>query len=80
MQSQSIQSELRDFLQYASDRITSGGERLSIEELLKQWRQSSEFDQSVEDVRQGVIDAGQGKAVPISVAFSDVRKKLGIAD
>ncbi len=32
------------------------------------------------DVSQGVADTAQGKAQPISEAFADVRKKLGISD
>ncbi|RPH82732.1 MAG: hypothetical protein EHM77_02825 [Planctomycetaceae bacterium] len=80
MQTQSIQSELLDFLQFASSRVASGDDRLSIEELVRQWRQTSEFAQTVADVRQGITDAAQGKAQPISDAFADVRRKLGIAD
>jgi hypothetical protein len=80
MQTQSIQSELRDFVQFATSRVESGGDRLSIEELVRQWRQTSEFAQTVADVRQGITDAAQGKAQPISAVFEDVRRKLGNAD
>jgi len=80
MQTQSIQSELRDFVQFASSRVESGNDRLSVEELVRQWRQTLESTQAVADIRQGVTDAAQGKAQPISDAFADVRRKLGIAD
>lgn len=80
MQTQSIQSELRDFVQFASNRVESGEDRLSVEELVRQWRQTSEFAQAVADVRQGIADAAQGNAQPISDAFADVRRKLGITD
>lgn len=80
MQTQSIQSELRDFVQFASIRVQSGDDKLSVEELVRQWRQTTEYAQAVADVSQGVSDAAQGKAQPISEAFADVRKKLGISD
>jgi hypothetical protein len=80
MKTQSIQSELRDFVQFASTRVLSGDGELSVEELVRQWRQSTEYAQTVADVRQGVADAAQGKAKPIQEAFADVSKKLGIAD
>lgn len=78
MQTQSIQLELRDFVQYASNRVQTGDNGLSVEELVRQWRQTLEVAQTEADVREGVADAAQGKAVPISEAFADVRRKLGI--
>lgn len=80
MQTQSIQSELRDFVQFASSRVQTGDDGLSVEDLVRQWRKTTEYAQAVEDVRQGLTDAAQGKAKPISEAFADVRQKLGIVD
>ena len=80
MQTHSIQSELRDFVQFASRRVESGDDRLSLEELVKQWRQNAEYTEAVADVRQGVIDDAQGKAQLLADAFADVRRKLGITD
>ncbi len=80
MQTQSIQTELRDFVQFASTRVQTGDDGLSLEDLVRQWRQSTEYAQAVADVRQGITDAAQGKAKPISEAFADVRQKLGIVD
>lgn len=80
MQTNSIQSELRDFVQFASRRVEGGDDRLSLEELVRQWRQDAEYNEAVADVRQGIIDDAQGKAQPLADAFVDVRRKLGIAD
>ncbi len=80
MQTQSIQAELRDFVQFAASRVQTGDDGLSVEELVRQWRQTTEFAHTVADVRQGITDAAQDKAQPISEAFADVRRKLGIAD
>jgi hypothetical protein len=80
MQTQSIQTELRDFVQFASTRVQTGDDGLSLEDLVRQWRQSTEYAQAVTDVRQGITDAAHGKAKPISEAFADVRQKMGIVD
>ncbi len=80
MQTQSIQSELRDFVQFASRRVEGGDDRLSLEELVRQWRLGTECAEAVADVQQGILDDAEGKAQPLSDAFADVRRKLGIAD
>lgn len=80
MQTQSIQSELRDFVQFASRLVENGDDGSSLEELVRQWRQDAEYNKAVADVRQGIIDDAQGKAQPLADAFADVRRKLGIAD
>ena len=80
MQTQSIQAELRDFVQFASRRVEGGDNRLSLEELVRQWRLVTECAEAVADVKQGIIDDAQGKAQPLSNAFGDIRRKLGISD
>ena len=80
MQTQSIQSELRDFVQFASSRVEGGDDRLSLEELLRQWRLGTEYAEAVADVQQGILDDADGKAQPNSDVFADIRRKLGIAD
>lgn len=80
MQIQSIQSELRDFVQFASRRVESGEDRLSLEELVRQWRLGTEHTEAVANVQQGIDDDAHGKAKPLSDVFADVRRKLGITD
>lgn len=80
MQTQSIQAELRDFVQFASRRVESGDSPLSLEELVRQWRLGTEYAQAVDDVHQGLVDAAQGKAQTLSDAFAHVRRELGITD
>lgn len=79
MPTQSIQSELRDFVQFASQRVRRGEEFVSLEELVQQWRSDSEYTATVADVKHGIdADAG-GKAQRVDEAFGEVRKKLGIS-
>ena len=80
MQTQSIPSELRDFVQFASRLFENVDDGLSLEELVRQWRQDAEYNKAVADVRQGIFDDAKGKAKPLADAFANLRLKLGIAD
>ena len=40
----------------------------------------SEYAEAVADVRQGIADEAACKAQPLSDAFAEVRRQLGIAD
>ena len=78
MPTQPIQTELRDFIQFASQRVTSGAECTSLEELVQQWRSDSEYAATVADVEDGIKADAEGKAKSVDDAFSEVRSKLGI--
>ncbi len=76
----SIQSELQEFVRFASRHVEQGADFSSVEELVKRWRQNSEYAEAVADVRQGILDEAECKSQLLSDAFAEVRKKLGIAD
>jgi hypothetical protein len=80
MQAQSIQSELQDFVQFASQRVLSGDDCLSLEALVSEWRQGAEYRETIADVGQGIQDEVQGKAQSVAESFAEVRRKLGISD
>ena len=80
MQTQSIQSELRDFVQFATRLVECGDNHMSLEDLVRQWRLGTEYAEAVADVQQGIIDDAEGKAQMSGDAFADIRSKLGIAD
>ena len=80
MSTQSIKNELQDFVQFASHRVERGEACESVEALVQQWRSDAEYSEAVADVRQGLADDAQGKAMPLSDAFADVRRQLGITD
>ena len=75
---QSIQTELLDFVQFASQRVQSGDEATSLEELVKEWRSDYEYAEGIADVRQGIEEDDAGKAQPIEGVFANLREKLGI--
>ena len=80
MTSNSIQSELQEFGQFASSCVGQGEVFSSVEELVRRWRQNSEYAEVVDDVRQGIEDEASGKSKPLSEVFVEVRRKLGITD
>ena len=80
MTTHSIQSKLQEFVRFASYRVEQGEDFSSVEDPVKHWRQNSEYAEAVADVRQGIADEAACKAQPLSDAFAEVRRKLGIAD
>ncbi len=62
MRIQSIQSELRDFVLFASRLVEFGNNRILLEELVRQWRLGTELAETVADVQQGIIDDAERKA------------------
>lgn len=78
MQTQSLQTELRDFVQFAAQRLTRGEKCSSLEELVRKWRNDSEYAAAVADVRHGIEADAAGEAQSVDEAFTEVRNKLGI--
>ncbi|WP_146392560.1 hypothetical protein [Allorhodopirellula solitaria] len=78
MSTQSIQTELREFVQFASQRVTRGEECSSLEELVQQWRSDSEYTAAVADVRHGTEADAVGQAKPVDEAFAEIRNDLGM--
>lgn len=77
MPSQPLENDLQDFVQFATRRIESGTGGESVEQLVEEWRNETEF---LADVRQGVIDKAAGRAEPTDKVFADVRRQLGLAE
>ena len=80
MTTHSIQAELQEFVRFASRRVEQGADFSSVEELVKHWRQNSEYAEAIADVRQGILDEAACKSQPLSDAFAEVRHRLGIVD
>jgi hypothetical protein len=80
METLSIAHQLQNFFQFASRRIEAENTALSLEELVQQWRKDMEYSETLQDVRQGILDEASGLAEPAAMAFSDIRRQLGITD
>ena len=73
-------SEPQEFVRFASRHVEQGADVSSVEELVNQRRQNSEYAEAVADVRQGILDEAACKSQPLTDAFAELRNKLGIAD
>lgn len=75
-----LEQDLRSFVEFATSRIEQGVTADSVEALVHQWRNLSEYEQTVEDVRQGMLDDAQGLSEPADKVFADIRRRLGIPE
>ena len=73
-----IEIQFRDFVEFAERRLECGVEAESLEELVQQWRNDLEYSAAVEDIGQGITDDAAGLGEPVTKAFSDIRRQLGI--
>ena len=71
--------ELETFTHFAQQKLSKSELNLSLEDCVRLWRQQAERDATVDDIRQGRADLDAGLAQPVSEAFDDVRRQLGLA-
>jgi hypothetical protein len=74
-----LEQDLRNFVEFATKQIEQGETAESLEALVRLWRDRSEYEETVEDVRQGLTEDTQSLSEPIAAVFSDIRNRLGIA-
>lgn len=77
MTSQSLLSDLRDFVQFATRQIDQGQGAESVEALVQQWRRDADFDETIGDVRQGLLDDAQGRGESVAETFASIRLNHG---
>ena len=73
-----VRTDTEIFYDYLGHQIQNGGKDSSPEDLLKFWRQ--EFDEAVEDIRQGMADIEAGRYRSFDQVDADMRRKHGIQD
>jgi hypothetical protein len=64
------------FYDFFGEQIQNGGRDTPPEELLKWWRQ--EYEEAVEDIRQGIRNMEAGLGRPFEEFQADMRRKYGI--
>jgi len=71
--------DVEAFYNYLGQKLGDNGKLSTPEQLLEDWRasQDQDYEETVDDVRQGIVDFEAGKGKPVGDAFSDIRKKLG---
>ena len=70
--------ELDSFHRFASEKFVVRPVDASLEELLALWRQDCEYSETVDAIRQGLLDYDAGKGQALADAFQDVSTNLGL--
>ena len=70
--------ELESFTNFVQQKLRGDELNLSLEDCVRLWRQQSERDATLDDIRQGQADLAAGLAQPLAEAFDDVRRQLGL--
>ena len=71
-------NEFEDFVLFVVNQMRSGHRTETVEELVRQWRLTSETAGMIADVRQGIADDALGLAYPIEDVFAEIRNMLGV--
>lgn len=69
------QHDLDSFHLFASRSLSKGGRDLSLEDLLKQWREELE---TIASVRRGTKDADAGRVRSLAEVDESIRAELGL--
>jgi hypothetical protein len=70
--------ELESFTHFAQQRLGAAESDLSLEDCVRLWRQRTEHQALLNDLRQGQADLEAGLVQPLAAAFDDVRQQLGL--
>jgi len=69
--------ELENFTYFVKQKLSVNESKLSLEECVRMWRQQTERQATLDDVRQGQADAQAGLSQPLADAVDDIRQQLG---
>ena len=72
--------ELDRFHKFAAERLDRSSADSTLEELVNQWEMSREYNETVDDIQQGVDDYAAGKSKPLTKAFDQARRDLGLTE
>ena len=71
--------EIDEFADFAKQSLDSGFASLSLEDCVRLWREQQDKQESVRSILQSLEEDDVGLSQPLSEAFDDVRRQLGIA-
>lgn len=71
--------EIDEFADFAKQSLGSGFEPLSLEDCVRLWRQQQDKRESARSIMESLDEDDAGLSQPLSEAFDDVRRQLGIA-
>lgn len=70
--------EIDEFTDFTKQSVGSGFESLSLEDCVRLWHQQQDKRESVRNILESLNEDYVGLSQPLSEAFDDVRRQLGI--
>jgi hypothetical protein len=67
------------FYQFLGHTLTQGERETPPEALLRKWREQREYEETCEDIRQGIANMEAGLGIPAEEVFAEIRRKHGIS-
>jgi hypothetical protein len=61
-------------------RIENGGSKLTFVELVREWLDRREYDETVASIQRSLRDYDEEQALPLEEAFQEIRRKLGLPE
>ena len=73
-------SESEAFYSFLGLRLATGSCEQSPEELLSDWRTTSDYAETVQAIQECVPDIEAGRGTPLAQAAAEIRSELGLSD
>lgn len=75
----SVRDELESFHHFAADRLASGDEPVSLDELFAEWQDAQSRDEINAAIRRGLADVEAGRFQDADEATEAIRQEFGLA-
>jgi hypothetical protein len=73
-----LMTDAESFYQFLGRSLSTGARATPPEALLRTWREQREYEETCEDIRQGIADMEAGLGRPAEEVFAELRRKYGI--
>jgi hypothetical protein len=72
-----LMTDAESFYQFLGQSLSTGSRETPPEALLRTWRERREYEETCEDIRQGIADMEAGLGKPIQQVADEIRAELG---
>ena len=72
------QDDITSFGKFAAARIGDGRSDLTFEDLLREWRERREYNETVESIKRSVAEYEAGQTDSLDQALANARQKIGL--
>jgi hypothetical protein len=72
-----LMTDAESFYRFLGQSLSTGSRETPPEALLRTWREQREYEETCEDIRQGIADMDAGLGKPIQQVADEIRAELG---